>query len=388
MIALAAIAVLLLLDMQNIAARRRHVLTAGSDECDDYTIVVPIYGDPSYFANGEALRPYRPNVLLAVAATTPVMRAFADAAERDGWRVHRCDRLLPLPQLVERALRSVSTTWVIRLDGDAAFVESPARAIAAVAAADADLCSVKVMPASTSRLIEKLQSVEYAAAMLGRHHRPWLTSGACMVGRTCALRAALRFHSTWFLGEDIETGSIARRLGQRVAHLDVEVRTTVPSTVRALVRQRASWWGGCFRQTWVNLDHAWDDPIALVYRVGLVWLLWAAKGLALSSAWRLVPIVIVVYTGVTVVSNWSVRSRWMILFPYYSLAQSLLMPPLGVVQYVRVALRMRSLGRYRMPHPSLVRARRRRATSVRPFGSARRDRPVSPSSASRSRAPA
>ena len=60
----------------------------------------------------------------------------------------------------------------------------------------------------------------------------------------------------------------------------------------------------------------------------------------------------------------------MILFPYYALAQALVMPPIGAFQYLRVARRSRQLGRYRMglrrgrwtPPP---RARRRRR-SLRP----------------------
>jgi cellulose synthase/poly-beta-1,6-N-acetylglucosamine synthase-like glycosyltransferase len=185
--------------------------------------------------------------------------------------------------------------------------------------------------------------------MLGRHHRPWLTSGACMIARTDAFRQALAQHSQWFLGEDIETGLIARRLGLRVAHLDVLVHTDVPDRWRSLWRQRRGWWAGCFRQTWINLDHCLDDPVSLVYRAALVWLLLYGKIHALTTATRLLPLVILLYTGVLAVSNWSVRSRWMILYPYYALAQALVLPAFGAAEYVRVATATRSLGRYRMP---------------------------------------
>lgn len=347
MIALLVLATLLLLDMQNIGARRRRVLAPGDARSTDYTIVVPLYGHPRYFANRASLEPFKEHVLLVISTAAPAMRAFAGELETDGWRVHRTEHDEPLPALVAAGLDSVTTEWTIRLDGDASFVDHPGSIVAA--AAPADICSLKIVPSRRETLLERLQAVEYATAMLSRHHRPWLTSGACMLARTEALRAILAQHSNWFLGEDIETGKIARRLGFRVAHVDAGVRTVVPRTLGALVRQRRGWWAGCFRQTWINLDHGWDNPLTVVYRVALVWLLYVGKVVALSDAWRILPIVVLAYTGITAVSNWSVRSRWMIAYPYYALVQSLLMPPAGAVEYARVAIRTRSLGRYRKP---------------------------------------
>jgi hypothetical protein len=366
---LALILLLVLLDMQNVFAGRRVVVRAGDASSDDYMIVVPLYGHPRYFANRAALEPYRERVLLAIDTTTAAMQTFADELESDGWHVHRTSDTRSLSALLGSALAAVTTTWTIRLDGDASFVEEPGTAIAAAAASSADFFSVKIVPSRTGRLVEKLQAVEYAAAMLGRHHRPWLTSGACMLARTDAFALVLGYHSQWFLGEDIETGLIARRLGLRVAHLDVRVRTDVPDSWRSLGRQRRGWWAGCFRQTWVNLDHCLDDPISLVYRVALVWLLLYGKLHALATAGRLLPLVILLYTGVLVVSNWSVRSRWMILYPYYALAQALFLPVCGVVEYARVARVSGSLGRYRMP-----RRRRSATTPAYAFSRCRSDR--------------
>lgn len=349
MIALVAIAALVLLDMQNLFAHRRKVVQAADASSDDYTILVPLYGDPRYFANRTALTSLRRHVVLAVDTSTASMTAFAEELEADGWRVHRCGSVRSLSSLLLSALGSVESGWTIRLDGDAAFEEDPGRAIAAAIASNADFFSVKVVPSRSGRLVEKLQTVEYQAAMLSRHHRPWLTSGACMLARTDSFKASLAQHSQWFLGEDVETGMIARRLGFRVGHLDVRVLTDVPETWRALWRQRRGWWAGCFRQTWVNLDHSFDDPLALVYRVALVWLLVYGKAHALVAGGRLLPLVILLYTGVVVLSNWSVRSRWMILYPYYALVQTIVLPVFGAVEYGRTAYRSRSWGRYRVP---------------------------------------
>jgi Glycosyl transferase family group 2 len=347
-IGLLIIAALLLFDMQNVFAGRRVVVQPTGATTDDYTIVVPLYGHRRYFRNRAELEPYRARVLLAVGTAKPAMQRFADDAEREGWRVHRCPEPCSISELTAGGLEVVETNWAIRLDGDASFVEDPGCAVAAAAASGADFFSVKIIPSRSQRLLEKLQEVEYGTAMLGRHHRPWLTSGACMLGRTAAFRRTLAHHSGWFLGEDIETGLIARRLGLRIAHLNVAVRTDVPGTLPALWRQRRGWWAGCFRQTWINLDHCCDDPLSLVYRVALVWLLLYGKVQALTRATHLLPVVILLYTCVLLASNWSVRSRWMILFPYYALAQALVLPVFGAVEYGRVAYASRSFGRYRV----------------------------------------
>jgi uncharacterized YccA/Bax inhibitor family protein len=60
-----------------------------------------------------------------------------------------------------------------------------------------------------------------------------------------------------------------------------------------------------------------------------------------------VPLVLAVYALVTFVSNFQVRSRWMLVFPLYALFQSMVMPPLGAVTYLLLARKRGHLGRYR-----------------------------------------
>jgi cellulose synthase/poly-beta-1,6-N-acetylglucosamine synthase-like glycosyltransferase len=365
MLALALFVFVLLLDVQNAAARWRAVLRPADEPSDDYTILVPLYGDPRYFRNRRGLEAYRDRVALVVRLGPPSMSQFAAEAERDGWRVIRCERGASPPELLREALPAVATSWVIRVDGDTEFTVDPGRAVAAAAAADADVCSVKIVPTSTRTLAERLQALEYAMAMLGRHHRPWLTSGACFAARTDALAEILDRHSGWFLGEDIEVGVIARRLRMRIRHLDFPAFTEVPSDFVSLARQRRGWWAGCFRQTWVNGDHGLHEPLTLLYSAALVWLLFVGKVVTLDGAFRRLPLLIVLYTALTTLANWQIRNRWLVFYPYYALAQAIVMPPLGVVHYVRTAVERRSLGRYRIP------LRRQRLTTSR---SARFDR--------------
>ena len=342
--------------MQNLASRWGRVIALGDEVTGDYTLVVPIFGDPRYFRNGDYLWRYRDNVLLAVNVDSPKMERFVTELRAHGWRVHaaRLTGRVSCPELVFDALQSVSTAYVIRIDGDTVSREEPGRAVAAVHAAGGDLCSVKVTVARRKTVIEKLQAVEYDMSMLGRHNRPWMTSGACMIARTAALRRILAAHSFWFPGEDIETGVIARHFQLSVRHVDVRFYTDAPETFRAWFRQRKMWWSGSFRMAFINADQTLRFPLTFAYTVCVVWLLWIAKWNELVDVRHvaaILPFVVLLYTGVSFLSNWSVRSRWMIVYPYYALFQALVLPPFGAAHYLWLWFRRGTLqppGRYRI----------------------------------------
>jgi cellulose synthase/poly-beta-1,6-N-acetylglucosamine synthase-like glycosyltransferase len=352
--ALLLLVVLVSLDMQNIASRWGRVIRLGDQASTDFTILVPIFGDPRYFRNGEYLAQFKQHALLAVNVDSPKMVRFVAELRAEGWRVHEAHLTgrVSCPELVFDALQKVTTRYVIRMDGDTVSREHPGRAIAAVREAGADLCSVKVTVSRRETLIEKLQAVEYDMSMLGRHNRAWMTSGACMIARTSALRVILSAHSYWFPGEDIETGVIAKHYGLSVRHVDMRFYTDAPETFRAWFRQRRMWWSGSFRMAFVNAGQTLRFPLTFVYTVCVVWLLWLAKWHELADVGHLaaiLPFVLLLYTGICFSSNWSVRSRWMVIYPYYALFQALVMPPLGAVYYVWLWARRGTLkppGRY------------------------------------------
>jgi hypothetical protein len=66
-----------------------------------------------------------------------------------------------------------------------------------------------------------------------------------------------------------------------------------------------------------------------------------------SSVLSSLPLVYCAYLFVTVTSNVQVASPWMIVFPFYALAQVLVMPPFGALKYFELAMRRRRAGRYR-----------------------------------------
>jgi hypothetical protein len=352
---LVAVSVLIVLfEFQNVLAwSRRCLLPRDAGSSDDFTIVVPLYGDPSYFAAGRAsLARYRANTLVAIEVTPPRMSAFADELEAEGFLVSRITMRAPNPaSLVEHALRVVTTTVALRLDADTVVGDDVPEAVAGLIASGADLASVKVEADNCRRVLTRLQNVEYRIAMLTRHYRPWLTSGACIIGRTESLRLIFQYHSQWTPGEDIETGRTALALKLKIRHTEMTVWTTVPETWRGLVHQRRHWWAGNFRHAIVNVDrNALHMPMMTLYWLLLIWTgLWlkAWEMVDWSSIPGMLPILYVAYLLVTIVSNLQVLSPWMALFPFYALVQSLVMPPLGACTYVRLAYRRRRLGRYR-----------------------------------------
>jgi hypothetical protein len=137
----------------------------------------------------------------------------------------------------------------------------------------------------------------------------------------------------------------------KIRHADFVVTTEVPATWAALFRQRRLWWAGTFRHNIVNLDrNLLHLPVLTGYMLVAVYATIHFKWWGMID-WRNVPqelpLVLVVYAFVTFISNLQVRSRWMIVFPLYALTQSLVMPLLGAAQYVVLAARAGTAGRYR-----------------------------------------
>ncbi len=199
-----------------------------------------------------------------------------------------------------------------------------------------------------------MQALEYRMAMLSRHFRPWLTSGACTVGKTEALRLIFRHHSFWFPGEDIETGRVAKALRMRVRHLDMTVETDAPESWPGLLQQRRLWWAGNFRHTIVNLDkNMLRMPVWSFYYLALVWVglyfKWdtVTSYASVEAFLKLLGISMVVCAAITVIANIQVRSWRMLIFPLYAFAQAMLMPIVGSIYYWIFAHRQGFMGRYR-----------------------------------------
>jgi hypothetical protein len=344
--------VLVAFDFQNLLSWwGGRTIKPGDDVSYDFTIIVPLFGHPRYFDRRADLLRYQGNVLVALEVSAPIMADFADQLEGEGWRVERLLLESPNPAaLLKAALPAVTSAYTFRLDADTSVGDDIPQAVAAVHASGADLCSIKCGVANRTNIVTKFQYLEYRMAMLARHFRPWLTSGACFVARTDALHQILERHSMWTPGEDIETGRTALALHMRIRHLDIVVHTDAPDSWAALVRQRRLWWAGTFRHWWINIDrNLLHLPVLTSYYLIAIWLSLYFKWWTLfdlHEAIRTLPLVVGAYICVTVVSNLQVLSPWMIVFPIYSLAQVTVMPLVGAIHYVVLARRKESIGRY------------------------------------------
>jgi cellulose synthase/poly-beta-1,6-N-acetylglucosamine synthase-like glycosyltransferase len=247
-------------------------------------------------------------------------------------------------RVVREALGSVSTEYVVCIDADTTTDRPLGEAVGAAQRAGLDVASVPLRVANKGSLLTRLQTHEYRMSMRLRRLMPWLCSGACHLGRTAALREVMLRHSLFFQGNDAELGLIASQLGLRVGHLDFPVPTSVPSSPYAWWRQRFAWAGGEFRLWVVNARLARRHPWFVLYGAGLVHLCWPLRVMSLASPGWLLLGVAIVYIGVVLALNWTGRDYALLVYPLYGLLSSVVLVPLGVLSYVRMALASRNAG--------------------------------------------
>lgn len=229
------VVLLLAFDLQNLIARFKRAVPLQSESSTDYTLIVPLFGNPSVLTNMPFLLRHKAHVLMVLNTTNDEMVYFAQRMELEGWRIHRTSfsGRPRISRLWQVGLSVVTTTYAMRVDADTRSPEDPGCAIRALELSGADYASAKVLVNEPRGFVQHLQATEYAMSMQARHFRPWMTSGACILGRTDALRATLAVHAHWWNGEDVEQGIIAKRYRMRVVHVDYKIYTDVPPTLRS-----------------------------------------------------------------------------------------------------------------------------------------------------------
>lgn len=351
-----------------------------SGPCDDYTILVPIFGNIKYLKNVRFLAPYGAKVVLCTTqGEAPEFdQALQAVADRHGFRIFRSEvvqtsgsrtnpwRLLSRTldsrsgaqraaaetardRIIRESFAHVQTTFTIFLDGDTVASEDLGMLAAAARDSGHDIASVRILASRTATLAEKLQAIEYEAAMNARRIYPWLTSGACVIGRTRALHAIMYHHSLFFSGGDIEIGKLAKLLKYSVGHIPFVLYTDVPETLRAWFKQRVAWCGGDFRHAVINSHrYSWRHPFYFLYSTVIVHVLMPLRWYELLVHPRVLLTVIPVYWLLTLATNWGRLQPQFTLYPFYSLVQVMIVVPLGMCMYVRMVVRSRNVGRIRL----------------------------------------
>lgn len=341
----------------------------------DFAVLVPIYGSVSYLETADYLGQYGSRVVLCT--TTAETKEFYDdlqaVADAHGFRIFRGEVDAPATRagrratsgvvrdrLIRDALQTVTAPYVVCLDADTWSVAPLDELVGSIAQRELDLASVRLVPARTTGVLGHLQRHEYRTAMRLRLLAPWLLSGACHAGRTVALADVMRRHSLFFQGNDVEAGILGAELGYRVGHVPFEVLTTVPCRARAWGRQRLAWAGGEVRLFLANPQVARRHPVVWGYGAVVSILMVPLRWRALLLPTPALLTIAVAYWALVLWSHRDHLDRWALLLPLYSAFSSLVITPLGLPAYLRMAMTHHNWGRISVRRsPRAVRPLRR-----------------------------
>ena len=354
------------------ASRNLVSITATTQRSTDYTLIVPIYGNISFLENVKYLSQYGSKVLLVTSAgeTQEFNDALRKVADEHNFRIY----VSPKPNhstdgkarrqvggtlrdtIVRNAHEVIDSEYVVCIDADTVTDVSIDYLVGAAAEANFDAASVELTAANRDTLLARLQGHEYAMAMRMRRLMPWLLSGGCHVLRSRVHRDLMNRHSLFFQGNDVELGLLAKTRGYRVGHVIFSVPTTVPAGVKAWYRQRKAWGGGEFRLMIVNAHMSIRHPWLYLYGGIIVILLMPFRWLyVVHATWPLLALLLL-YLGLVTGVNWRRKDHALLIYPLYSLVYTLVMVPIGVFTYFRMAVKHRNYGvirPWRDPHQAI-----------------------------------
>jgi hypothetical protein len=326
---------------------------------DDFEVMVPIYGSMRYLENIEYLAGYGDKVLICTTTAESAQfyaeldsvtaahgfRQFRGEVDASNSAGKRNTGGTVRDRLVRDGLAHVRAGNVVCIDADTVTDRPLNELVGCMLGCGYDMASVRLVPSNVDSWITRVQAHEYRVAMTLRKVAPWLVSGACHAARTSVHREVMSHHSLFFQGNDVETGLIAHALGYRVGHIPFAVPTTVPATPRAWLRQRLAWSGGEFRLFIVNIHLLRRHPMLWTYGSVVVILAAPFRWMTvLAPRWPMLAVVLL-YLLYGVFVNWRTRDAWLVLIPLYTAFSSLILTPLGVATYVRMAISSRNMGR-------------------------------------------
>ncbi len=333
---------------------------------DDYALLVPIFNDVKYLTYIDFLAKYNSHVVLCTTTDeTPEFMAAIDAlGAKYGFRVCKSEvgtgkknpwaifnkTLLAHDAVLKSTIGALQEKYVIFIDGDTKVDEDLSILAGAMEENNFDIASVKVLPSKRNTPMEHLQGVEYDIAMQARLVYPWLTSGAGMIAKREVMISIMKNHSLFFNGGDVEIGRLADMMGYKTGHIPITFYTDVPKTFRVWVKQRFSWMCGMFRHSIINFDHNLKHPFHFIYYTFMIYFLIPFKVIELLTKPLLIPGIIAMYMVITYIANWKVRSKWMLIFPFYALFQVIVIIWFGAYRYINTVLKSKNIGKIHMHH--------------------------------------
>jgi hypothetical protein len=337
-----------------------------------YVILPTVYGNISYLQNIAFLKRYADKVVICTSKyeSEQFYTDLRAVCRKYGFRYIRAD----LPVVNGKPVKNAYTIYrgalsdlnrlgvrkdtpCLLMDADTYSHANVNNLIRAFIRHNVDIASLRCEVANPKTLIEVLQAYEYRVAMDTRRMDPWLTSGACSLGKASVLRHVFSHHSNFFAGGDTEIGKLGRVMGYKVEHITFTFFTAAPTTLKDWYKQRLIWFAGGFRHNVTNIaSYGWQHFFVLFYNSLLVYLLLPLRWIEVLHF----PIVIValillswVYTAIIIV-----RKGWRpayLLLPFYSFVQSMVIMPIAIGRYFKLAWGQRSIGllKYEMSHLSL-----------------------------------
>lgn len=342
-----------------LAERKRQFLAEDVDEpFEDFAVIVPIYGDTSYLKNLSYLARYGSRVVLTttdkesetfnadlrqIAADYGFRIVWAPSPATGGGNARSTTGTIR-DRIVREAVKTLSDKYVICLDADS----EPSLPFDLLAGAMAEngfeVVSTVLYPTNTSKLLERLQVIEYQLSMRLRRIVPWLISGGCHAATTEAYSTVMDRHSLFFQGNDVEVGLLAEDLNYSIGHVEYAVGTEVPSQAKPWFRQRYAWSGGEWRLAIANIKffprHPWFFCYATLIMIGMFPLRWYA----VITEPQVLPIVYLIYV---VLISYLMRKNWSavtLVYPFYAMFNSLFMIPLGGISYLKMSIKHHNWG--------------------------------------------
>jgi hypothetical protein len=346
---------------------KRYSIFGVSD--DDFTLLVPIYGDVKYLENVEYLRQYGEKVVLCTTGeeTQEFYQQLQEIAVKNGFRIFRDERDSSRSiqkanqpratsgtirdRLIRNALLNVvSTKYVVPIDADTTTSMPIHLLVGELAHQGWDIASIKLVLSNRDEsVLTKLQYHEYDMAMQLRFIAPWMISGACHVAKAEVLRDVMSRHSLFFQGNDVEMGLIAKALGYKVGFIPFEVLTAVPSTKTGWWRQRLAWSGGEFRLFIINFKFVLSHPFWWLYGGMISIALFPLRWYYIIDLPIVFLAIFSIYYVLVVALHHRTMDRWVFVMPLYGLFSSLILTPLGVIWYFMMAKKDNNYG-YIRPH--------------------------------------